>query len=96
MTKIIVKSPAGHSRKVPANEIYLPRIQKSNVVKPIKWKKEWDSPDWKETREDRRPARSRRVKNTLDGHTNLGTFDEPRIDEIITQKELKLLRRLRQ
>lgn len=89
------KAPDGFSRKIEYNEVYLPRVQRSKVREPIKWNEEWDSPNYVEGPEEKRPIRSRRVQHKLSTVIRLGTMQEPTDNEEFTREEQKLLKKLK-
>lgn len=90
------KETGGFSRKVPLKEVYLPRIYKSGVKKPVKWKEEWDNPDYVEGPEEKRPIRSRRVQHRIEQKPFKGSMDEPLKGETFSKAEKKLLKKLKE
>ena len=90
------KTTGGFSRKIPTKEVYLPRVQRSKVKKPIEWKDEWDSPDYEEGPEEKRPIRSRRVQHRIEQKPFKGSMNEPLKGEMFSKDEKKLLKKLKE
>lgn len=89
------ETTAGFSRKVEYNEVYMPRIQRSGVSVPVKWDENWNNPDYRESYEEKRPKRSRRVRDKLSVEVRLGTMEVPKDGKTFTDTEMKLLKKLK-
>ena len=93
------KTTGGFSRKVPHRDIFIPRVRKSGVKNPVKWKKEWDSPDYVEGPEEKRPPRDRRSKARKQhgkDEVRLGTMEVSKAGEVFTSVEKNLLKKLKE